>query len=41
MEGRIYWARDEHDEDKEIVQNFGEEIPCDMSTRKGKKDVWG
>ena len=38
MEGRIYWARDEHDEDKENVRNFGEEIPCETSTRKRKKE---
>lgn len=39
MEVRMYWARDENDEDKENVQNFGEEIPCETSTRKHKKDV--
>jgi len=37
MEGRIYWARDEHVEDKENVQNFGEEIPYETSTRSARK----
>jgi hypothetical protein len=39
MEVKIYWTRDKHDEDKENVQNFGEEILCETSTKKHKKDV--